>query len=296
MAKARTINSDRIFDIVVNILVFILTMIVLYPLYFVIIASFSDPNFVSNGDVILLPKGITMEGFRFILRDNRIWTGYLNTTQYTVFGTLLALFITIPAGYALSRRDLIGRNIIMKLMVFTMYFGGGMIPTYLVVKSLKLVNTPFVLIIMGSFSVYNLILTRTFFTNTLPLELQEAAEVDGCSITKYFFSVVLPLAKAIIAIMALYYSVGHWNSFFNALIYVNDVKLFPLQLVLRDILIMGQSIQADLTDQETLREMQQIASTIKYGVIIVASLPVLMMYPFVQKYFVKGVMIGSIKG
>ena len=184
----------------------------------------------------------------------------------------------------------------MKLLLFTKNFSGGLIPTYLVVKRLHLVDTPYVLMILGSFSVFNLILCRTFFVNTMPLELQEAAEIDGCNIFQYFIRIVIPLSKAIIAIMALYYAVGHWNSFFNGLIYVTDNKLYPLQVILRDILISGQSVDPESVDPDALEMMKQIARTIKYGVIIVSSLPVLVMYPFVQKYFVKGVMIGSVKG
>ena len=184
----------------------------------------------------------------------------------------------------------------MKFLLFTKFFSGGLIPTYLVVKGLHLVDTPYVLMIMGSFSVFNLILCRTFFINTLPIELQEAAEIDGCNMFQYFIKIVLPLSKAIIAIMALYYAVGHWNSFFNGMIYVTNMKLYPLQVILRDILISGQSVDPSSMDPDALEIMKQIARTIKYGVMIVSSLPVLIMYPFVQKYFVKGVMIGSVKG
>ena len=207
----KKIDSDIVFSTIINVVLFLLTIMILYPLYFVVIASFSDPNAVASGQVILFPKGFTMDGYEYILKDKRIWTGYYNTVIYTVFGTLLALAITIPAGYALSRRDLMGRNMIMKIVMFTKFFSGGLIPTYLVVSALGLVDTRYVLIILGSFNVFNLILCRTFFVNTLPHELQEAAEVDGCGIVRYFFSIVLPLSKAIIAIMVLYYAVGHWN-------------------------------------------------------------------------------------
>lgn len=289
-------KRDLIFETIVHICIIAISGVVLYALWFVIIASISDPNLVASGEVLFLPKGVTLEGYKYIFRDKRIWTGYRNTILYTVVGTLLGLFITIPAGYALSRKDMAGSGIIMKLLLFTKYFSGGLIPTYLVVKGLHLVDTPYVLMIMGSFSVFNLILCRTFFINTLPLELQEAAEIDGCGIFQYFIKIVLPLSKAIIAIMALYYAVGHWNSFFNGLIYVTNSKLYPLQVILRDILISGQSVDPSIMDPESLELMKQIARTIKYGVIIVSSLPVLMMYPFVQKHFVKGVMVGSVKG
>ena len=288
-------NNDKFFDITVIVLVTIILVSLFYPLYFVFIASISNPDLVSSGQVWFLPKGITNEGYTYILRDVRILRGYFNTFLYTTSGTLLALAITIPAGYALSRSDLRGKTIIMLFFVFTMYFSGGLIPKYLVVKRLKLIDTRFVLMILGSFSVFNLIITRSFYTNSLPKELQEAAEVDGCNIFQYFISVVLPLSKSIIAVIGLYYAVYHWNSFFNGLVYINNVKLYPLQLILRDILISGQTIDASITDPEMIKRLEQIARTIKYGVIIVSSLPVLLIYPFVQKHFVKGVMIGAIK-
>ncbi|WP_072446209.1 carbohydrate ABC transporter permease [Blautia sp. Marseille-P3201T] len=289
-------KSDRLFLFIVYTTVALISVMILYPLWFVIIASISDPNLVATGEVLLLPKGITFEGFKYIFRDPRIWSGYYNTIRYTVVGTMLALFITIPAGYALSRTDMKGRGIIMKLLIVTKYFSGGLIPTYLVVDALGLVNTPYVLMILGSFSVFNLILCRTYFLNTMPVELQEAAEIDGCGIFQYFMKIVIPLSKSIIAIMVLYYAVGHWNSFFNGLVYVTDSDLYPLQLILRDILITGQSVDPSTVDPESLELMKQIARTIQYGVIIVSSLPVLVLYPFVQKHFVKGVMIGSVKG
>ena len=295
--KTRQCWQNRVFDIVVFILVTFCTIIVLYPLFFVVIASISNPRLVQSGQVILFPKGISFEGYRYIFKDSRIWTGYRNTVFNTVAGTLFAMALTIPAGYALSRRDLRGRNIIMGIFVFTMYFSGGLIPTYLVVRQIGLIDSVWMLVLLGSFSVYNLIICRTFFQSSIPVELQEAAEMDGCTIFKFFTLVVLPLSKPILAIMALYYAVGKWNDFFNGLIYVNRASLFPLQLIMRDILIQGQAVQASgVTDPKQVELMQQIAMTIKYGVIIVSSLPILIFYPFIQKYFVKGVMIGSIKG
>lgn len=297
MKKSKKISkSDMLFLFIVYGTVILISLLILYPLWFVIIASISDPNLVATGKVLFLPKGVTFEGFKYIFRDPRIWSGYYNTIRYTLVGTMLALFITIPAGYALSRNDMLGRGLIMKLLIVTKYFSGGLIPTYLVVKRLGLVNTPYVLMILGSFSVFNLILCRTYFLNTMPIELQEAAEIDGCGIFQYFMKIVIPLSKSIIAIMVLYYAVGHWNSFFNGLIYVTDSNLYPLQLILRDILITGQSVDPSTVDPESLELMKQIARTIQYGVIIVSSLPVLVLYPFVQKHFVKGVMIGSVKG
>lgn len=296
LKKIRDNKSDAIFTFIVYASIVIVTLMILYPLYFVVIASISDPTLVASGQVILAPKGVTTEGYKYIFRDQRIWTGYRNTIIYTFGGTLIALFITIPAGYALSRNDMVGKGVVMKILIITKYFSGGLIPTYMVVKALHLVDTPYVLMILGSFSVFNLILCRTYFQNSLPLELQEAAEIDGCGVFQYFIKVVIPLSKAIIAIMVLYYAVGHWNSYFTGLIYVNDAKLYPLQLILRDILISGQMVDPSTTDPEALEMMKQIARTIKYGVIIVSSLPVLCMYPFVQKYFVKGMTVGAVKG
>jgi putative aldouronate transport system permease protein len=296
MQLKKLLHSDGLFDAVVTVIIILITLVILYPLYFVVIASISDPSLVTSGQVILIPKGLNVDGYKFILRDHRILTGYGNTIFYTVFGTVLALVITIPAGYALSRKDLPFRNLLMMFVLFTKFFSGGLIPTYLVVNRLGLVNTRYVLIILGAFSVFNLILCRTFFVNTLPDELREAAEVDGCGTFRFFMQIVLPLSSSIIAIMVLYYAVSYWNSFFNALIYVSDNKYYPLQMIMRDILITGQSLQADITDPEAYEEMLRIAQSIRYGIIIVSSLPVLMLYPFVQKHFVKGVMIGSLKG
>ena len=293
--KRGWLHNDKTFDRLVTILVVLILISIFYPLYFVVIASISNPDLVSAGKVWFWPKGLSFEGYEFILKDVRILRGYLNTIIYTGGGTLLALMLTIPAGYALSRKDLKGSKLIMLFFVFTMYFGGGLIPMYLVVKQLGLVDTRAVLIVLGSFSVFNLIITRSFYLNTMPRELQEAAEVDGCNIFQYFFYVALPLSKSIISVIGLYYAVNHWNSFFNGLIYINNVKLYPLQLILRDILISGQTIDTSITDLEMIKRLEQISRTIKYGVIIVSSLPVLMLYPLVQKHFVKGVMIGSVK-
>lgn len=295
-SKQRLSKGDRVFTIFVNVITVFILILVLYPLYFVIIASISNPELVNSGKVILLPQDITFVGYQQIFKDSRIWSGYLNTFLYTSCGTILALILTIGGGYSLSRKSLPGGPLIMKLLVFTMYFQGGLIPTYMIVKNLGLVDTRWVLIILGSFSVYNLIIARTFFANTLPAELYEAASIDGCGNAKFFFSIALPLSKAVIAVTALYYAVFHWNSFFNALIYVNDQSLYPLQLILRDILISSKMLTTGSVDFESLLEMQKIADTIKYGVIIVSSLPILIFYPFVQKYFVKGVMVGAVKG
>jgi putative aldouronate transport system permease protein len=226
-----------------------------------------------------------------------VWRGYRNTIFYTVVGTVINLFLTTLAAYPLSRRDLPGRNIFMFLITFTMFFHGGLIPTYLVVKGLGMVDTFWALVIPNAIATYNLIVMRTYFQTSIPWELQEAALIDGCSNTRLLLKIILPLSKPIIAVMVLFYAVMHWNAFFNALIYLRDEELYPLQLILREILIMNQtSLSDDASIQFGMDEKLLLAESIKYALIIVASVPVLIMYPFVQRHFVKGVMIGSIKG
>ena len=246
--------------------------------------------------VILLPKNIDFVGYRRILQDNRIMNGYVNSILYTVASTVIGTITTILAGYSFSRTDLVGRKALMMVYVFTMYFSGGLIPTYLVVKDVGLLGSPWAVILMGAISVYNIIIARSFFSSSIPVDLYEAAQLDGCSNGRFFISIVVPLSKSIIAVIALYYAVAQWNGYFNALIYLSKQNQYPLQMVLREILLSSQSVQADVTDVDAIQEMQRIAATIKYGVIVVASLPMLILYPFIQKYFVKGVMIGSVKG
>lgn len=289
-----TLDEKR-FDIIVYLVAAIIIIVVLYPLIFVVSASFSDPARVLSGEVWLLPKSVTLEAYTNILHNDKIWLGYRNTIMYTVVGTLINIGMTLLAAYPLSRPDLPGRKVLMLIVTLTMFFSGGLIPSYLLVKNLGMVDTMWALIIPGAISTYNLIVMRTYFQSSIPWELQEAAHIDGCSNWRLLISIILPLSKPIIAVMVLFYAVGHWNSFFNALIYIRSEDKYPLQLVLREILMISQSAGADganvgLEDQILLSE------SIKYAVIIVSSLPVLIMYPFVQKHFVKGVMIGSIKG
>ena len=297
-ATSRKTRQDVIFDVVVGVISFLFFIVAAYPLYLVIIASFSDPEAVSMGKVLLAPVGFSLRGYQYIFKNPDIWMGYANTILYTVVGTVAGTMITLLAAYALSRDDLPGRGIIIKLMLFTMFFNGGMIPTYLVMKTLHLTNTRFILVLMGMFVVYNMIIARTFFATNIPKELLEAAFIDGCGNTRFFFSIVMPLSKAIIAVIALYIGIMYWNSYFTALIYVTKRDYFPLQLILREILVLGQTLAqgGDGVDIEAVLEMQKISETIKYGVIIVSMLPVMMIYPFIQKYFVQGVMIGSVKG
>lgn len=295
--RVRETTGDRVFNIVIHILLIIFLIIVMYPIYFVVIASVSDPTFVNSGDFLLYPKGFTLLGYQRVFEDQRIWVGYGNTLIYTIVGTLVGILANVMAGYSLSRKDLPGRNLVMALFVFTMYFGGGMIPFYIVINNLSLVNSRLLMVVLGSVSVYNIIIVRSFFVSTIPTELQEAAFIDGCTNQRFFFSVVIPLSKAIIAVIGLYLAVSYWNSYFNALIFLTDTKKFPLQLYLREILLTAKTADASMiTDPAAARKLETMVEVIKYGVIVISTLPILCVYPFIQKYFVKGVMIGAIKG
>ncbi len=296
MITKRKTTFDAIFDVIVTIICLFCLLMVLYPLYFCVIASISSSSAVSSGQVILWPSDITFAGYKFVFGDARVFTGYKNTIVYTIGTTLIGLFLTIPSGYALSRPDFRGRKFILKYYVFTMYFGGGMIPTYIIINNLNMVDLGITVVLMCAFSVHNLLVSRTFFANTLPLELWEAAEIDGCSNGRYFFSVVIPLSTAIIAVIALYYCVAQWNDYMTSLLYLNTQSKYSLQMFLRDILLAGKSVSADTTDPDEMLEAMKTAQTIKYAVALVAIVPMMILYPFLQKFFVKGVMIGSIKG
>lgn len=285
------------FDVGVTVITLLLILIVLYPLLFVISSSVSEPTMVASGQVYLLPKGFTLDGYKRVFRDSNIMTGYANSLFYTVAGTCINLAVTVPAGYVLTKSEVPGTKFVMKLFLFTMYFSGGLIPGFLLIKSLHLYNTRLVLLIIGAFSTYNCIICRSFFSG-LPKELEEAAYIDGCSYLGIFLKIILPLSKALLGVMILYFAVGHWNSYFNALVYTYDETIQPLQLFLRRILVLEQS-SADMMSagaDELAAEQQKIAALIKYAVIVVSSLPLMIVYPFLQKYFEKGVMIGSVKG
>ena len=290
--------SDKIFDIVNLLVMVILLVIVVWPLWFVVIASFSNPNQVWMGEVVLWPKGFTLVSYETLLEYERIWVGYRNTLFYTVVGTLVNLAMTICGAYPLSRKDFLPRHFFMFLFMLTMYFGGGLIPTYLVVSGLGLVDTRWAMIIPGAVSIYNIIITRTYFMNSIPASLQEAATLDGANSFQYLMRVVLPLSKPIIAVVGLYYAVGHWNDFYTALIYLYNEDLMPLQSFLRDMLMSTKLTLNNLSgmDTATVELKTHLAQTLKYSVIIVSTVPVLCIYPFIQKYFVKGVMVGSVKG
>lgn len=287
--------SDKIFYISNTVLMAIIIFIVLYPLWFVLIASFSDYKAVGSGKVVLWPVGFYLGAYKNVFMRETILIGYRNTIFYTVIGTLINLVLTITGGYALSVK-FPGRNIISFFITFTMFFGGGIIPTYFVYKSLRLINTAWVMLLPGAISTYNLILCRTFISQNIPEELYEAASIDGCDRIRFYIKVVLPLSTVLISMMTLFYAVGHWNSYFRAMMFLDNKKLYPLQLVAREILINESLAVTDTIDPETLARSQQLAEQLKYALIVVASLPVLALYPFLQKFFVKGIMIGSIKG
>lgn len=297
--KALKSRDDIIVDAAVLVITLFICIVVLYPLLYVLSSSFSDPVEVAAGNVLLFPKGFTLEGYEYILDYKDIWIGYRNTLFYTVVGTLMNLAVTLPAAYALSRRDLFGRGFFTTMFAVTMFFSGGLIPTYLVYKKLNLINTVWVMLIPGLISMWNTVVCRTYFTNSIPYELQEASKIDGSSDFGLFFQIILPLSAPIIAVMAMYYAVGHWNAYFNAMIYLRDQDLYPLQLVLRSILLLGDMADMIGADAETQREimrMMQLKESMKYGIIVVSALPMLIMYPFFQRYFVKGVMVGALKG
>lgn len=289
--------SDFIFDMIVYTCCALIFIVIAYPLYFVVIASVSDANLVALGQVTLYPKGFSLYAYKKVFEDERIWIGYRNTIFYTVVGTFVNMLLTLPAAYALSRKEFTPRRIILFYFIFTMYFSGGLIPTYLLIKQLGLENTVWVFIIPFSVNVFNLTITRAYFESSIPPELYESAVLDGCSHFRYFLRIVLPLSKPVISVIMLYYIVGHWNDFFTGLIYIRDKTLVPLQLVLRDILISNLVFKEGMgMGGEAGGYAQRYADAIKYALIIVSSLPVLILYPFLQKYFEKGIMIGAIKG
>lgn len=287
--------GDRMFYRVNAILLMLLTLSVLYPIIYVLANSFSSPAAVSSGKVYLWPLDPSVEGYRRVLENPNILSGFLNSVFYTVVGTAINLAMTMIAAYPMARKDLPLRSFFSVLFAFTMLFGGGMIPNYILIMKLGMLNTRWALLLPGALSVYNMIIARTAM-QSLPDELLEAAYIDGCSDARYFARIVLPLSGATIAVLALYYAVGHWNSYFSAFMYLSDRSKYPLQIVLREILIMGQIAESDITDLDSAERIQGLSQLLKYALIVISSAPMMLIYPFVQKYFVKGVMIGSLKG
>jgi putative aldouronate transport system permease protein len=290
--------SDKAFDRLNKLFVLIVTIIIVYPLIFVISASISDPKAINAGKVWLWPVDITFRGYKLIFDNPDIWMGYKNTIIYTVVGTLLHLLVLLPCAYALSRKELSGKKIIMWFILFTMLFNGGLIPTYLIVKSLGMLNTMWALVIPGVVGAWSILVARAFFQQSIPDQLVEASKIDGATDFQIFLKIVLPLSMPIIAVMALFHAVGLWNQYFSALIYLTDDKLYPLQLILRQILVfneLGTDITTNAGSAGSYAAKVATAEIVKYGVIIVSSLPLLIVYPFLQRFFVKGVLIGSVK-
>lgn len=293
----RMSKGDVIFEIVNCVFLGLIAIIILYPLIYVVSASFSDAMSVTSGKMILWPVDVTLDNYKEVFKNENIILGFRNSVIILLSGTALNLVMTVLAAFPLSRRDLWGKSVLMKLITFTMFFSGGLIPTYLMVgKTLGLMNNWLALILPGAISVYNMIIMRTYFMTSIPYELQEAAEIDGCSPLGTLIRIILPLSGPVLAVIALYYGVGHWNSYFNALLYISDDKLAPLQLYLRKVLTLNnaQSLMTMGSDEMARQAMR--AETIKYSVIVVSSIPMLVIYPFVQRFFVKGVMIGAVKG
>lgn len=301
--KMKKKKHFSLFDFVNISLLLVLALICLYPLYYTVIASFSDYLPVATGKVYLWPVGFQLTAYEAVFENTEIWIGYRNTILYTVLGTAFNLILTIPTAYVMSKKKMFGHNLFTWYFLITMYFSGGMVPTYLLYKDLGLINNPLVMIVTGGLSIYNMIVTRTYFSNNIPDSLYEAGRIDGSSELGLFFRIALPLSGPILAVMALYYAVGHWNSYFNAMMYLSKKDYHPLSLVLRRILILNESALSEdllgMLDPATIADMARranMAVVMKYALVLISSAPMLIAYPFVQKYFVKGMMIGSVKG
>lgn len=294
--KINIAKDDKVFYVTIDVVITLMLVVILWPLIFIVSSSLSSKEAVMAGRVFFLPVDFSLEGYKAIFKTGEVLVGYRNTILYTLVGTTLNVILTLIAAYPLSRRDLPYRRPISFIFTFTMFFSGGMVPTYMLVSNLGLLNTPYAMILPGALSVYNMIICRSFIENSIPHEIYEAASIDGCSDFGYFTKILIPLSGPVIAVITLYYAVAHWNSYFNAFLYLTDDKLYPLQLVLRNILLANQMDAAMVTDMEQMESKQGLADLIKYALIVVSSLPVLIIYPFIQKYFVKGVMIGSVKG
>ena len=289
-------RDDKIFDAVVMFVVSFIFIIMLYPLIYIVSASFSSARAVSTGQVFLWPVEPSVEGYKAVFENKDILGGYINTIFYTVLGTFINIAITMMAAYPLARSDFKARGVLSFVFTFTMLFSGGMVPTYLVIKQLGMINTVWALVLPGAISVYNMIVARSFIQSNIPNELLQAAQIDGCSDARYFFSMVLPLSKTVIAVITLFYAVTHWNALFNAFLYLNDRSKYPLQIILKEILVSSKVDASMVLDEELMAAKQGLAELLKFSLIIVATAPILCVYPFIQKYFVKGVMIGSVKG
>ena len=288
--------SDKIFHMVNTAVIALCLVLFLWPLWFVVIASISDPDLVNAGKVLLVPQGINFDGYKKMLEYTQIWVGYANSIFYTAVGTLCSMIFSICMAYPMSEKSFAPRKIFMIIFMISMYFGGGVIPTYLLLRSLHIVNTRLAMIIPGMISVYNCLIIRSYFMNSIPGELKEAATLDGANAAQYLVKVVMPLSKSVFAVVGLYYAVGYWNNYTKALYYIYKDELMPLQMILRNLLIDSKMLNDLVSDPEYLEEALAQSQLMKYGVIIVAAIPMFIIYPFVQKHFVKGVMVGAVKG
>ncbi|WP_152394998.1 carbohydrate ABC transporter permease [Paenibacillus guangzhouensis] len=289
-------KGDRLFLGLVYLFLTVILLIVALPLIYILSSSVSSPQAVVSGKVWLFPVDFTLAGYKAVFNNAQIGVGYMNSLFYTVVGTIINVLLTIMLAYPLAKKTFYGRNFVMVLLVITMMFDGGLIPFYMVVKNLHLLDTRWAMILPGALAVFQVIVARTFFQTSIPDELAEAAELDGCSDIRFIWSIVLPLSKPIIAVMTLMYAVGHWNAYFDALIFLRSPDLFPLQIILRNILILNTVDPSMMANVDQMQAQQGLRDLLKYSLIVVASAPVLIIYPFVQKHFVKGVMIGSLKG
>ncbi len=291
--KVRESGSDVVFNVVVKILMVLVIVIMAYPLVLTVSCSFSDPKLVMQGDIWLLPEDVGIKSYVNVFKHDRLMTGFKNSIIYTLLATSVNLVLTTCAAYPLSRKDLVGRKVIFTIILFTMFFSGGSIPLFLVVKDLGMLNTPWAIVFPTAINTYNMIIMRTFFESTVPDELLDSARMDGCSDIRFLVKIVLPLSVPVICIMVMYYGVEHWNEFYAPLIYLSRRSMHPLQLVLREILM---TASAAMTDAAGLTEQMYEVEGIKYATIVVSSIPMIVAYPFMQKYFRKGVMIGAVKG
>jgi putative aldouronate transport system permease protein len=294
--KVAISRGDTLYYCLAYIIIGLLTLIVFYPMVYIVSASFSTAYAVNAGKVWLLPVAPTLFNFKMVLQYRSVWIGYRNTIFYTVFGTIINVAMTLICAYPLSRKGLAGRGFFTFIFTFTMIFSGGMIPSYILLRNLKMLNTVWAMMIPGALSAYNMIVTRTFFQNSVPMELLEASKLDGCSDAQYFFRILLPLSSSIIAVIALFYAVGHWNAYFNAFLYLSKTQLYPLQLFLREILVQNQFNSDIINDPEMALQLLGLQETLKFAIIVLSTAPLMCLYPFAQKHFVKGVMIGSLKG
>lgn len=288
--------GDKVFTVIVYAVLVLVVIVILYPLIYVVSASFSNPQSVISGEVVLWPVEPTLRGYEAVFKNAKILSGFLNSFFYLIVGVSLNLVMTMLCAYPLSRKEFRARNILSLFFVFTMYFSGGMVPTYILVNKLGLISTRWSMIIPAAMSTYNMIICRTYIVNSIPDELYEASQIDGCTPFKYMMRVIIPLSKPILAVLVLYYGVAKWNDYFTPMLYIYKDDLQPLTTVMREILIMSQVDMTQVTDASAVSKLQGMSELLKYSTMVVASVPVMLLYPLIQKHLVKGVMIGAVKG